>query len=126
MNKLYFYDIDTGVLIKAPSRLYDEKEILNYKELKDEDEMVFKNGVTDVAPPDRMSLYPGISPIYDESTKIWTEDSGAVSIYLEKLKINIEKSENQILREDLITSNLSTDATIALLLHRMQKLEGGV
>lgn len=68
------YDVNTGTYLDIHEGV---KDISTYQELDEDGERVFKDGYTDVAPPEEMKgrLYQGVSPIYDKTSKLWTEST---------------------------------------------------
>lgn len=95
MRKLYiyFYD-DNGVLIDIEP-VDSVQEQKSYMIENEQGEMVFPSGVTDVAPPNGMSMHLGVSPIYDVDSKTWSEDLNAINTYLSTVKNNTQVSDKE-------------------------------
>lgn len=97
-KELFKYDCKTGVLIDVILT----KNTFSYKTITEDNIEVFRvkfektNGVdasfsyTDVKP--NTTIYPNISPIYNEESKTWATDEQAVHAHLEVLKKPKEKT----------------------------------
>lgn len=92
MKDLYIYKYNkSGVLIQLEP-VKSVQEQLSYKIETQQGKTVFPTGITNIPPPEGMSLYPKVSPIFDEATKTWTEDKEAVQLHLDSLKTPKEKT----------------------------------
>lgn len=111
-RNIYQYS-DLGVYVDILEGVLDVRP---YQELGEDEQLVFKAGVTDESPPKEMALYPGVSPKMIDG--VWVEDPNAINSHIQSLIKELPIDEDQAMADmvaDLMIADAQKDQEIQAL-----------